>query len=368
MMCALHDLADQDDVRVRFLCVPDEESEDIDPRVDRRAGARGLRRRLRDHRRADRPARRHPGQGRARVPPARPRPRRPRLDAVARRQRGPEGDRRLPANRVHAVLARVLGDVRPPVDQPRAGSIGGDALNKVPDLCAMVVDIRYLPNQDPGDILEQIRSIPDIEVVRTFISRARVRVALEPVRASRCATPSGGRPSGESMSVGRDGASDAVSFLTPACPPSSSGPPARATTARRSGSRSARWPATARRWCDFVARLPARWPSGRERRAARRRGRRWREPRARRARPSRGPRAAAGAALLAGVLDRARDGRRGVGHGAAARSTTSIDIIASARAAPTIEIPEIDTRRRRQAADADDPRLRPALRRTRRRA
>ena len=47
--------------------------------------------------------------------------------------------------------------------------IGGDALNKVPDECAMVVDIRYLPNQDPGDILEQIRTIPDIEVPRTFI-------------------------------------------------------------------------------------------------------------------------------------------------------------------------------------------------------
>ena len=45
---------------------------------------------------------------------------------------------------------------------------GGDALNKVPDLCTMVVDIRYLPNQDPGEILAQIRSIPDIEVVRTF--------------------------------------------------------------------------------------------------------------------------------------------------------------------------------------------------------
>ena len=33
----------------------------------------------------------------------------------------------------------------------------------------MVVDIRYLPGQDPGEILEQIRAIPDIEVVRTFI-------------------------------------------------------------------------------------------------------------------------------------------------------------------------------------------------------
>ena len=27
---------------------------------------------------------------------------------------------------------------------------GGDALNKVPDECTMDVDIRYLPNQDPG--------------------------------------------------------------------------------------------------------------------------------------------------------------------------------------------------------------------------
>ena len=33
----------------------------------------------------------------------------------------------------------------------------------------MVLDIRYLPNQDPGDILEQIRTIPDMEVARTFI-------------------------------------------------------------------------------------------------------------------------------------------------------------------------------------------------------
>src|SRR5688500_1969239 len=32
MMCALRDLADQDRVRIRFVCVPDEESEDIDTR------------------------------------------------------------------------------------------------------------------------------------------------------------------------------------------------------------------------------------------------------------------------------------------------------------------------------------------------
>ncbi|HEY8501527.1 MAG TPA: M20/M25/M40 family metallo-hydrolase, partial [Solirubrobacterales bacterium] len=48
---------------------------------------------------------------------------------------------------------------------------GGDALNKVPDECTMVVDIRYLPNQDPGEILEQIRTIPDIEIPKMFVRK-----------------------------------------------------------------------------------------------------------------------------------------------------------------------------------------------------
>ena len=37
--------------------------------------------------------------------------------------------------------------------------LGGDALNKVPDRCAIDVDIRYLPEQDPETILEQVRAI-----------------------------------------------------------------------------------------------------------------------------------------------------------------------------------------------------------------
>ena len=46
MMAALCDLAEQDGVKVRLLCVPDEESEDIDSTVHRlRRG--GLRRRIR---------------------------------------------------------------------------------------------------------------------------------------------------------------------------------------------------------------------------------------------------------------------------------------------------------------------------------
>ena len=34
---------------------------------------------------------------------------------------------------------------------------GGDALNKVPDRCVIDVDIRYLPDQDPDAMLEEVR-------------------------------------------------------------------------------------------------------------------------------------------------------------------------------------------------------------------
>ena len=34
---------------------------------------------------------------------------------------------------------------------------GGDALNKVPDRCVIDVDIRYLPDQDPDAVLEEVR-------------------------------------------------------------------------------------------------------------------------------------------------------------------------------------------------------------------
>jgi succinyl-diaminopimelate desuccinylase len=100
---------------------------------------------------------------------------------------------------------------------------GGDALNKVPDLCTMVVDIRYLPNQDPGDILEQIRSIPDIEVVRTF-TRVPAYVSRSNPYVVALVDAVGRLTSGESMSVGRDGASDAVSFLQAGIPSVEFGP------------------------------------------------------------------------------------------------------------------------------------------------
>ncbi len=59
--------------------------------------------------------------------------------------------------------------------------LGGDALNKVPDRCAIDVDIRYLPDQDPASLLEQVEGIAAAEVEQLFTRPAggcRSRAAL----------------------------------------------------------------------------------------------------------------------------------------------------------------------------------------------
>ncbi len=101
--------------------------------------------------------------------------------------------------------------------------LGGDALNKVPDTCVIDVDIRYLPEQDPGVILEQIREIPDARVLSTF-QREPVEVDRDSpfVRALGAAAQPNHR--GEVTSVGRDGASDAVSFIRAGVPAVEFGP------------------------------------------------------------------------------------------------------------------------------------------------
>lgn len=101
--------------------------------------------------------------------------------------------------------------------------LGGDALNKVPDRCAIDVDIRYLPDQDPASLLEQVRGIPDAEVEQLFTRPpAVVDRDLAYVRALRHAATE--HHDGEPMSVGRDGASDAVSFLRVGVPAVEFGP------------------------------------------------------------------------------------------------------------------------------------------------
>jgi succinyl-diaminopimelate desuccinylase len=101
--------------------------------------------------------------------------------------------------------------------------LGGDALNKVPDRCAIDVDIRYLPDQDPASILDELRGIADVEVSALFSRPPAVVDRDSPfVRGLRHAASA--NQGGEPMSVGRDGASDAVSFLRVGVPAVEFGP------------------------------------------------------------------------------------------------------------------------------------------------
>jgi len=100
---------------------------------------------------------------------------------------------------------------------------GGDALNKVPDRCVIDVDIRYLPDQDPAGILAEVGGIDGIEV-RALLTRPPATVDRDSpfVRALRDSARA--HHDGEPMSVGRDGASDAVSFLRVGVPAVEFGP------------------------------------------------------------------------------------------------------------------------------------------------
>jgi succinyl-diaminopimelate desuccinylase len=222
MMCALRDLAAQDGVRVRFVCAPDEESEDIDVRATDELVREGfvghfaitgeptglhvgvqakglLAMRILVHGRAAHSA--TPWLGDNAVLKA--------IDVFRRIEK-------MPFTRDSSELFD-----RPSVNLGRIK--GGDALNKVPEACLMDVDIRYLPNQDANEILGQVQQIPDIEMDRVlrrapaYVSRRNpyVRALVDAVQRY---------TDGEAMSVGRNGASDAMAFLEAGIPAVEFGP------------------------------------------------------------------------------------------------------------------------------------------------
>jgi succinyl-diaminopimelate desuccinylase len=100
---------------------------------------------------------------------------------------------------------------------------GGDALNKVPDACVIDVDIRYLPEQEPERIVDQVRGIPDTRIVSMF-SRPPAVVDRDSVFVQALCEAAAPHHAGDVMSVGRDGASDAVSFLRAGVPAVEFGP------------------------------------------------------------------------------------------------------------------------------------------------
>lgn len=222
MMCALKDVATQDAVRVRFLCVPDEESEEITRRSTDAMIKNGLRG---DFALTGEPTDLHIGVQAKGVLAVRVE-----VSGTAAHGSTPWlGDNAIlkahdAFRRIETLpFSRESSDLfdRPSINLARMS--GGDAFNKVPDLCTMDVDIRFLPNQDPGDILSQIRAIGDLEIIKTFM-RGPAVVSRRNAYVLALREAVGRSIEGEALSVGRDGASDANSFLDVGVPAVEFGP------------------------------------------------------------------------------------------------------------------------------------------------
>jgi succinyl-diaminopimelate desuccinylase len=223
MMCALKDVERQTAVRVRLICVPDEESEEIDERSTDGAVSRGL---GGDFAITGEPTNLHIGVEAKGVL------------AMNIEVRGRAAHSSTPWLGDNAVLKAI--DVfraieslpfsrqssemfdRPSINLGRIE--GGDALNKVPDLCRMAVDIRFLPGQDPEEIMAQIGRIGEVKITKHFVfPPVSVSRSNPYVRALRDAVARA-IPDKEVMSVGRDGASDAVAFMAAGIPAVEFGP------------------------------------------------------------------------------------------------------------------------------------------------
>jgi succinyl-diaminopimelate desuccinylase len=120
-------------------------------------------------------------------------------------------------------FARESSDLfdRPSINLGRI--LGGDALNKVPDSCVIDVDIRYLPGQDPAEIRKQVSDLPAVSLVSQFHREPAIVDRNDPfVRVlSESVAPV---LDSETISVGRDGASDAICFIGAGVPAVEFGP------------------------------------------------------------------------------------------------------------------------------------------------
>jgi succinyl-diaminopimelate desuccinylase len=224
MICAFRDMTAQERVRVHFACVADEESEEIDDRASDWLVHNGY---LGDFAITGEPTDMHIGiQAKG-------------VLAMRLEVSGTAAHGSTPWVGDNAVLkaidifrqieslpfARESSDLfdRPSINLGRI--IGGDAMNKVPDLCAIDVDIRYLPGQDNEQIREAIEALPDLRVVKVF-HRTPVMVPRDDpyVQALGEAIARVAEPTSERLGVGRDGASDAISFLDAGVPAVECGP------------------------------------------------------------------------------------------------------------------------------------------------
>jgi succinyl-diaminopimelate desuccinylase len=224
MMLAVQDLAGHERMRVHFVCVSDEESEDVDQRGSDYLVEQGY---IGDFAITGEPTDLHIGIQAKGVLAMR-------LEVTGTAAHGSTpwiGDnavlKAIDVFRQIEILpfARESSDLfdRPSINLSRI--VGGDALNKVPDLCGIDVDVRYLPGQDADEIRQSIDDLPDVRVVKVFHRRPAMVERDNPyVQALGEAIARVAPSDGEQLSVGRDGASDAISFIEAGVPAVECGP------------------------------------------------------------------------------------------------------------------------------------------------
>jgi succinyl-diaminopimelate desuccinylase len=223
MMCAVRELAAQSRIRVRFVCIADEESEEEELRGTDQLVEEGY---TGDFALTGEPTNLHIGVQAKGVLAMR-------IEVAGRSAHGSTpwvGDNAvLKAIDVFRQIeslpfARESSDLfdRPSINLGRI--VGGDVLNRVPERCAIDVDVRYLPGQDANQILESVRSLPDVQVTRVF-HREPVDVPRENRLVQLLGRAIGEIvPVGERISVGRHGASDVISFIEAGIPAVEFGP------------------------------------------------------------------------------------------------------------------------------------------------
>jgi succinyl-diaminopimelate desuccinylase len=223
MMCATRDLAAQDRVRVHFVCVSDEESDEPSERGSDYLVEKGY---IGDFAITGEPTDLHIGVQAKGVLALR-------IEVSGTSAHGSTpwlGDNAVLKaldvfRRIEALpFARESSDLfdRPSMNLGRI--VGGDALNRVPERCVIDVDIRYVPGQDAEAILEAVAALPDVEVAKVFHRAPAIVTRDDPYVRTLADAIAAVRPVGERISVGRDGTSDAISFLEAGMPAVEFGP------------------------------------------------------------------------------------------------------------------------------------------------
>jgi succinyl-diaminopimelate desuccinylase len=222
MMCATRDLAAQSAVKVHFVCVSDEESDEAEARGSDYLVEKGY---TGDFAITGEPTDLHIGVQAKGVLALR-------IEVAGTSAHGSTpwlGDNAVLKavdvfRQIEAMpFTRESSDMfdRPSVSLGRI--IGGDAMNRVPDCCAIDVDIRFLPGQSAKQILRDITALPDVSASVVFHRDPAIVERDNPYVRLLAESIADGVPS-ERISIGRDGASDIVSFLEAGTPGVEFGP------------------------------------------------------------------------------------------------------------------------------------------------